>query len=68
MESKGVISHDNFMQRLKGRNCGECTSKRSKNPLENWIRSVGHKNIIEGDFTKIGVGIKGEYVTIILEK
>lgn len=68
MESKGVLSHDNFNQRVKGKSCGECVSKGSKNPLKDWIRSVGHKNVIEGDYTKIGVGIKGEYATIILEK
>ncbi len=68
MESKGVLSHDNFNQRVKGKSCGECVSKGYEKPLRHWIRSVGHKNIIEGDYTKIGVGIKGEYVTIILKK
>lgn len=68
MENMKVASHDNFNERAKGRTFGECVSKGDKNHFQRWLRSVEHKKIIEGNYSKIGIGIKGEYATIILEK
>lgn len=68
MEKRGALNHDYFNKRLEGKIAGECVSKGHNNPLQHWLRSLEHKKIIEGNYSKIGVGIKGEYVTIILEK
>jgi uncharacterized protein YkwD len=68
MENQGKLSHDNFNERSKGRTLGECTSKGNINHVQAWLKSPEHKKIIEGNYSKIGVGIKGEYATIILEK
>jgi uncharacterized protein YkwD len=68
MFSKKQISHDNFQERVKGRDCGECVSRGTEKPLSYWLKSVGHKKIIEGNYSKIGIGNKEGYITIILEK
>lgn len=68
MENQGKLSHDNFNERAKGRTLGECVSKGNKNHVIAWLGSPEHKKIIEGNYSKIGIGIKGEYATIILEK
>lgn len=67
MENQGKLSHDNFNERTNGRALGECTSKGNKNHIQAWLKSPEHKKIIEGNYSKIGIGIKGEYATIILE-
>lgn len=68
MINNNVVNHDNFVSRseniikvLGAKNVSENIAYNFNTPqsaLEAWLKSPGHKEIIEGDYTNFGISIR----------
>lgn len=48
---------------------GENLSKYNKNPVESWLNSPKHRdNILDKEYSKVGVGVNGEYIVQVFCK